>query len=134
MIDFLDKYVKECYISINDKWEEYMQEDEQGNIDFIGNSWNTKLRYKEIINSDSNVEDIKNWIINSIKDDLPYEMQYEFEKSYDIIDNRIITAYPCDDDGYYSDDNDGLYINVEYVIKINGFSIEEEDLRKIMQS
>lgn len=134
MLDFLDKYMQDCYITINDKWEEYMQEDEDGNIDFTGNDWNTKLNYKELINVDTNIKDVKNWIISCIKNDLPYEMSNEFERSYDIIDNRIITSYPCDDDGYYSEENTGLYLSVDYFIKINGFSIEEEDLITIMNS
>jgi hypothetical protein len=53
MLDFLDKYMQDCYITINDKWEEYMQEDEDGSIDFTGNEWNTKLNYKELINVDT---------------------------------------------------------------------------------
>ena len=61
-------------------------------------------------------------------------MQNEFERSYDIIDNRIITSYPCDDDGYYDEDNNGLYLDVEYFITINGFAVEEEDLIAIMNS
>ena len=74
MIDFLDKYVKDCYISINDKWEEYMQEDEQGNIDFIGNSWNTKLRYEEIINSINEWENTLLTKTNQIKAHLKDEI------------------------------------------------------------
>ena len=134
MLDFLDKYMQDCYITINDKWEEYMQEDEDGNIDFTGNDWNTKLNYKELINVDTNIKDVKNWIISCIKNDLPYEMSNEFERSYDIIDNRIITSYPCDDDGYYTENDNGLYLDVEYFIYINGFSVEEEDLVAIMNS
>lgn len=134
MLDFLDKYLENAYISINDKWEEYMQEDEEGNIDFTGNSWSTKLKYKELIDKNTNIRDLKNWIIDCIKDDLPYEMQNEFERSYDIIDNRIITAYQCDEDGYYDENSKGLYLDVEYFIEINGFAIEEQDLISIMNS
>lgn len=134
MLDFLDKYMESCYISISDKWEEYFEEDEDGVVDTTGNQWHTPLNYKELVTADYNIKDLKNWIINTIKNDLPYEMKNEFENSYGIIDCRIITMYPCDDDGYYSDDNEGLYISVEYTIEINGFSIEEEDLMKIMDS
>ena len=134
MLDFLDKYLENVYISINDKWEEYMQEDEEGNIDFTGNDWNTKLKYKELIDKNTNIKDLKNWIIDCIKDDLPYEMQNEFERSYDIIDNRIVTSYPCDEDGYYDENSKGLYLDVEYFIEINGFAIEEQDLISIMNS
>ena len=134
MLDFLDKYMQDCYITISDKWEEYLQEDEDGNIDYTGNDWNTKLNYKELINVDSNIKDVKNWIISCIKNDLPYEMDNEFERSYDIIDNCIITSYPCDEDGYYTENDNGLYLDVEYFIYINGFSIAEEDLVAIMNS
>ena len=134
MLDFLNKYMDSAYITISNKWEQYMQEDEKGNIDYTGNEWMTPLKYKELINVDTNIRDIRNWIIASIKNDLPYEMQNEFERSYDIIDNRIITAYPCDDEGYYDDNNNGLYLDVEYFIEINGFSVEEEDLIAIMNS
>lgn len=134
MLDFLDKYLESAYISISDKWEEYMQEDEEGNIDFTGNDWSTKLKYKELIDKNTNIRDLKNWIIDCIKDNLPYEMQNEFERSYDIIDNRIVTAYPCDEDGYYDESSKGLYLDVEYFIEINGFAIEEQDLISIMNS
>ena len=134
MLDFLDKYMQDCYITISDKWEEYLQEDEDGNIDYTGNDWNTKLNYKELINVDTNIKDVKNWIISCIKNDLPYEMSNEFERSYDIIDNCIITSYPCDEDGYYTENDNGLYLDVEYFIYINGFSIAEEDLVAIMNS
>lgn len=134
MLDFLDKYMDSAYITIFTKWEQYMQEDEEGNIDYTDNEWMTPLKYKELINVDTNLRDVKNWIISSIKNDLPYEMQDEFERSYDIIDNRIITSYPCDDEGYYDENSDGLYLDVEYFIQINGFNIEEEDLIEIMDS
>jgi hypothetical protein len=134
MLNFLDKYMKDCYITINDKWEECMQEYEDGTIDSTGNEWNTKLNYKELINVDTNIKDVKNWIISCIKDDLPYEMKNEFERSYDIFNNCIITSYPCDEDGYYTKNDNGLYLDVEYFVYINGFSIEEEDLIEIMDS
>lgn len=140
MLDFLDKYIRDCYITINKQTIEYAREDDDGELNFEKKVWIEELNYSKSINEDSNIKELKNWILRCICLNMNHHDPF-FPKKANVVEyfcevreDFINIVYPCLDDNtrFYTKDDTDLYASVNYFIQINGIPIEEEDLVRII--
>ena len=141
MLDFLDKYIRDCYLTINKQTIEYAREDDDGELNFEGKVWTEKLNYSRSINEDISLKELKYWICSTICQNIrQYDSYFPKRMSAveyfgEVREDFINIVYPCLDHNtrFYTTDDTDLYVSVNYFIQINGIPIEEEDLVQIMR-